>query len=350
MRDIDGATLRAAIDQTFKHGATHPVPASVPVPPEVWASVYARVAESDGLKWRTLVEVTEAVQTFLNPVLIGTTITRAYRMNLQSIRGGSSSSRFHEYSGEAFTMVYRSMRGPPLDSVRASLPGLRGSGARVSFGTDHRMTAADERDKPYSLKRRPTERSGWEGEMARIPGKIVLLLVTYAISVGCWGGTESRLGGDGGSQSPVFSEEPAYRVCQAHLAWDKNCAASKPRPPEEPFWGESECMNGPWRYVQQRVIDAMVACYDSLPCESSDDECTSAGFAAIGIETAAEMEAYLESDPLAPRCGRIVEQCASLSGDSCYLFVLSTQTGRNAAASCLDLECGEIESCLDDPG
>ena len=60
-------------DQAFKHRATHPVPASVPAPPEAMASVYARVAESDGLKWRTLVEVTEAVRMFLNPVLIGTT-------------------------------------------------------------------------------------------------------------------------------------------------------------------------------------------------------------------------------------------------------------------------------------
>jgi len=71
VRDIDGAALRAAIDRTFEHRATHPVPESVPAPPEAWASVYARVAESDGLKWRTLVEVTEAVQSFLDPVLAG---------------------------------------------------------------------------------------------------------------------------------------------------------------------------------------------------------------------------------------------------------------------------------------
>lgn len=73
VRDIDGEALRAAIDQTFKHRATHPVPESVPEPPASWASVYARIAENDGLKWRTLVEVTEAVQAFLNPVLVGTT-------------------------------------------------------------------------------------------------------------------------------------------------------------------------------------------------------------------------------------------------------------------------------------
>ncbi len=73
VRDIDGAALRAAIDQTFEHRATHPVPTLVPPPPEVWAPIYERIAESDGLQWRMLIEVTEAVQAFLNPVLAGTT-------------------------------------------------------------------------------------------------------------------------------------------------------------------------------------------------------------------------------------------------------------------------------------
>jgi len=68
-RDIEGAALRAAIDRTFDHRATHPVPMSVPDPPSSWAPVYERIAENDGLQWRTLVEVTAAVQSFLDPVL-----------------------------------------------------------------------------------------------------------------------------------------------------------------------------------------------------------------------------------------------------------------------------------------
>jgi len=71
-RDIDGAALRAAIDRTFEHRATHPVPKSIPDPPTSWAPVYERIAANDGLKWRTLVEVTEAVQSFLDPVLAAT--------------------------------------------------------------------------------------------------------------------------------------------------------------------------------------------------------------------------------------------------------------------------------------
>jgi hypothetical protein len=66
---VEGAALRAAIDRTFDHRATHPVPMSVPEPPSSWAPVYERIAENDGLQWRTIVEVTAAVQSFLDPVL-----------------------------------------------------------------------------------------------------------------------------------------------------------------------------------------------------------------------------------------------------------------------------------------
>ncbi len=72
-REIDGATLRAAIDRTFEHRGTHPVPASVPTPSVAWEPVYARIAANDGLVWQTLEEVTRAVQAFLNPVLTGET-------------------------------------------------------------------------------------------------------------------------------------------------------------------------------------------------------------------------------------------------------------------------------------
>jgi len=74
VRNLDGTILSAAIDQTFEYRGTHPVPVSVPAPSEAWAPVYARMAENDELEWRTLAEITEAVQTFLDPVLMGTAI------------------------------------------------------------------------------------------------------------------------------------------------------------------------------------------------------------------------------------------------------------------------------------
>ncbi len=71
VRDIDGRSLRAAIEGTFEHRATHPVPGFVPKPPSTWAPVYERIAANDRLRWRTLDDVTGVVQSFLDPVLAG---------------------------------------------------------------------------------------------------------------------------------------------------------------------------------------------------------------------------------------------------------------------------------------
>lgn len=70
----DGAptsTLRAAIEATFLHRATHPVPGRVgEVPPE-WAKPYGRLAEEHDLEWRSFEDLQRAVRHFLDPVLSG---------------------------------------------------------------------------------------------------------------------------------------------------------------------------------------------------------------------------------------------------------------------------------------
>ncbi len=68
-RVIDAGVLRSAIDRTFTHRATHPVPDRLPEPPASWGPVYARMAGDDGLPWRDLDGVTRAVSAFLDPVL-----------------------------------------------------------------------------------------------------------------------------------------------------------------------------------------------------------------------------------------------------------------------------------------
>jgi Nucleotidyl transferase AbiEii toxin, Type IV TA system len=68
-RVIDARVLRAAVDKTFSHRATHPVPARLPPPPPGWVPVYARMAAADGLPWRDLDSVTTAASSFLDPVL-----------------------------------------------------------------------------------------------------------------------------------------------------------------------------------------------------------------------------------------------------------------------------------------
>jgi Nucleotidyl transferase AbiEii toxin, Type IV TA system len=61
--------LRAAIEQTFAFRATHPSPSALPDPPAAWETPYARLADEDGLRWRTLVEVSAFAKAFLDPIL-----------------------------------------------------------------------------------------------------------------------------------------------------------------------------------------------------------------------------------------------------------------------------------------
>jgi hypothetical protein len=66
---IKETELRLAFEKTFRFRGTHSLPTSVPAPPDFWESPYAAMAASDELMWRTLSEVTEAVSSFLDPVL-----------------------------------------------------------------------------------------------------------------------------------------------------------------------------------------------------------------------------------------------------------------------------------------
>jgi hypothetical protein len=68
---IDAKRLRAALEQTFTFRKTHALPAKVPAPLAAWTTPYAAMAREDRLVWLTLDDVTEAAQTFLDPVLVG---------------------------------------------------------------------------------------------------------------------------------------------------------------------------------------------------------------------------------------------------------------------------------------
>lgn len=71
VRPLDAQRLRAAIEQTFAFRKTHLIPAMVPAPIETWKAPYEVMAREDQLLWTTLDEVTNAVQMFLDPVLVG---------------------------------------------------------------------------------------------------------------------------------------------------------------------------------------------------------------------------------------------------------------------------------------
>ena len=69
LRPLTGGELRAAIDATFAHRGTHPVPDALPDAPPGWSAPYAELARRDGLAWPGLDTVTAAARAFLDPVL-----------------------------------------------------------------------------------------------------------------------------------------------------------------------------------------------------------------------------------------------------------------------------------------
>ncbi|MCP4602730.1 MAG: hypothetical protein GY847_19815 [Proteobacteria bacterium] len=70
-RPIDSNKLQAALKQTFSFRKTHPIPLSLPAPPQAWDIPYTSMAREDHLIWSTLDEVTGAVRVFLDPILSG---------------------------------------------------------------------------------------------------------------------------------------------------------------------------------------------------------------------------------------------------------------------------------------
>lgn len=70
-RTLEATRLRAALAQTFTHRKTHPLPTSIPVPPESWSAPYLAMTREANFEWTSLDALIEAVQSFANPVLKG---------------------------------------------------------------------------------------------------------------------------------------------------------------------------------------------------------------------------------------------------------------------------------------
>jgi hypothetical protein len=82
----------------------------------------------------------------------------------------------------------------------------------------------------------------------------------------------------------------------------------------------------------------------TLPCDSSDDVCTNAGLAAIGIHDPSDVA----DNARYQTCMTRTHECKVLD-DTCLAFVLFTEQGRTRAAGCLDLACDRLGACLMDP-
>jgi hypothetical protein len=72
LQAVSGYSLHQAIQATFTTEGTHPVPSSVPPPPEPWESDFRRMATDVGLT-TTLDKAYGLVQAFLNPILTAET-------------------------------------------------------------------------------------------------------------------------------------------------------------------------------------------------------------------------------------------------------------------------------------
>jgi len=115
-----------------------------------------------------------------------------------------------------------------------------------------------------------------------------------------------------------------------------------PQPRGDPYWGESECLQGPWEKVKPEYLRAAVACFETLPCERSDDACTAAGLAALGVED----ESDLAGDALYQRCVEFALGCDGVVDDVCLFFPVFTDEAVAEAARCLDGACEGAPECL----
>jgi hypothetical protein len=71
IQPLQADRLRQALEQTFKHRTTHPLPQALPDPPTSWSTPYQAMARENELAWPTLEQLTTVVAGFLNPLLAG---------------------------------------------------------------------------------------------------------------------------------------------------------------------------------------------------------------------------------------------------------------------------------------
>lgn len=134
------------------------------------------------------------------------------------------------------------------------------------------------------------------------------------------------------------SAESHGSPCGAHAAWEERCDA------EQPYWGETECLETDWQDVRAQVVGAMVDCFETLDCDASDDRCEAEGLEAIGITD----EQDVQDDALFQSCLERTHACSVLD-DYCVAVVAFTDAGREKLADCLDLECSQLAACLRNP-
>jgi hypothetical protein len=69
LQPLVGLPLRQALQATFEARNTHPLPLTLPIPPDSWSQPLRRMADETGLAWREVGTAVTAAQQFVEPVL-----------------------------------------------------------------------------------------------------------------------------------------------------------------------------------------------------------------------------------------------------------------------------------------
>jgi hypothetical protein len=69
LQPLVGLPLRQALQATFEARGTHPLPLTLPIPPDSWSQPLRRMADETGLAWREVGDAVTAAQQFVEPVL-----------------------------------------------------------------------------------------------------------------------------------------------------------------------------------------------------------------------------------------------------------------------------------------
>ena len=75
LAEIRADRLSQALEATFLHWKTHPLPRELPQPPHTWATAFKKLANEAGIGHSSLEEAFIPLQQFLNPILSDSPIT-----------------------------------------------------------------------------------------------------------------------------------------------------------------------------------------------------------------------------------------------------------------------------------
>jgi hypothetical protein len=167
VRALDASTVRAAIEATWGHRSTHPIPTSFPNPDDAWSAPYLEMAKVNGLPWADLLSVTDAARKFLDPVLGGASGTLGSRHVVMAMKrrgpakGRLTDARFEEMVEEAtvdaygeseettgwFTMIDENLAVP----FKTTVLGVAVTVEKVDLTRDERIVAVCRRGRDRQL-------------------------------------------------------------------------------------------------------------------------------------------------------------------------------------------------------